>query len=191
MRLRSYGQQPNFPAFIEIKEKANQWVRKRRAPITSVSTVEFLRNGSFEYGNKDVENPYMREASYKILMRGLKPKLMTQYQRRAYFGRFETYTRVTFDRRMRCYPEDDYNIFPDEEKFANYDHGWRYTDFQSSVVLELKCEAKAPHWMFDIIRQFELKHLQFSKYDSAWTYASQSDLEFRQETFDLVAPYGI
>ena len=112
----------------------------------------------------------MNESSSYIIKHGLTPKMKTNYQRKAFIGDFDIYSRVTFDRRMRCYPETAYNIFPDRAKFVNYDHQDQFDDAGENVVLELKCELKVPGWMQRLIRNFELRQAQFSKYDSSWTY---------------------
>jgi len=183
MRLRSYGSEPKYPAFFEVKSKINQWVHKKRGPISSPATVEFLREGTGGMGNKDLNNPYLREICAELIQKNITPKLMTNYERKAYFGKFEPYSRVTFDRRMRCYPETGYNIFPDNSKFANYDHDNQYSAEGSEVVLELKCETKVPDWMFAMVQHFELKHEQFSKFDSSFTF--QNDFQYKSEAFSM------
>lgn len=175
VRIRSYGMKPNFPAFMEIKSKADLLINKKRSSITSLDTLQFIRDGYSSAVNSDLIHPVMQSACYNILNLGLKPKIMTQYQRKAYIGVHDPYSRVTFDRRMRCYGETEYNIFPDNLKFKNYDHSGQYASRESTVVLELKCELKVPYWMSDLIRRFELRQAQFSKYDSSWSFLSEQD----------------
>lgn len=183
MRLRSYGREPKFPAFFEVKSKINQWVHKKRAAITSHETVNFFMDGIGGNGNKDLNHPYLREICHDLIRLNVGPKMMTQYERKAYFGIYEPYSRVTFDRNMKCYPEPDFNIFPIDRNFANYDHDLQYSEEASGVVLELKCEQKVPKWMFDLIQKFELDHKQFSKFDSSWTYLN--DKEFMNDAFSM------
>lgn len=175
VRIRSYGMQPQFPAFMEIKTKADLMMNKKRCSITSEDTLMFIRDGVSRAINSDLVHPVMQMACFHILNLRLKPRMMTQYQRKAYFGMFDPYSRVTFDRRMRCYEEGGYNIFPSVEKFKNYDHEEKYNDPDASVVLELKCELKVPFWMSNMIKKFELRQSQFSKYDSSWTYLTEEN----------------
>jgi len=170
MRIRSYGDAPVYPAFMEIKAKADLLINKKRCAITTPDTIEFLRTGHASDGNPDLGQAVMQTACFNILRLGLKPKMMTQYRRKAYFGLHDTYSRVTFDRQMRCYPEGQYNIIPDATKFVNYDHEEQYSTGEGNVVLELKCELKVPEWMSALIRHFQLRQAQFSKYDSSWSY---------------------
>ncbi len=175
MRIRSYGMKPNFPAFMEIKSKADLMMNKKRCSLTSSDTLTFIRDGISREVNSDLDHPVMQRACFHILSLGLKPKMMTQYQRKAYFGLFDPYSRVTFDRRMRCYSEEQYSIFPDQDKFKNYDHAGQYASPEATVVLELKCELKVPFWMLKLIQHFELRQAQFSKYDSSWTFLTEED----------------
>lgn len=178
VRIRSYGMKPAFPAFIEIKQKYDLMMNKKRCAITNFDTLKFMRDGVTEGINPDLDHPTMKAANYHILKLQLKPKIMTQYQRKAYFGLFDPYSRVTFDRRMRCFYENEYNIFPDPERFLNYDHGDMYASRDSYVVLELKCELKVPFWMLNLIKKFDLRQMQFSKYDSSWSYLTDEDTPF-------------
>lgn len=176
MRIRSYGLQPIFPAFMEIKHKSGRFVHKQRAAIHSWDTIRFIRDGVCDPDNNDVKHPYIRDACYKILRLGLKPKIMTHYRRKAYFGINEPYTRVTFDRGLKCYPESEYLIFPDQSKFINYDHLGQFVLDEGNVVLELKCDFKVPSWFFDMINIFELKHTHFSKFDSSYTFLEEAEV---------------
>jgi SPX domain protein involved in polyphosphate accumulation len=175
IRIRTYGESPKFPGFVEIKGRVDQWVHKRRAAITRPETIAFLKHGTGGVENPDLGNPTFRDACFQIFQLGLAPKIMTQYRRLAFFGLSEPYARVTFDRQLRAYKESEYNIFPDVSKLTYYDHQDQYESREQNVVLELKCEAKIPFWMKDMVRHFELRQQQFSKYDSSWTFHSDAN----------------
>lgn len=147
-------------------------VAKQRITVTNPQVWEFLEYGIADEGNADFRQAFLSPIAYQIWRLGLGPRIMTQYRRKAYFGRNEPYTRVTFDRSLRCYPETTYNPFPREEKFANYDNIDVYKSPTSNIILELKCELKVPLWMRDLVRRFGLKHSSFSKFDSSYTFAS-------------------
>lgn len=185
LRIRSYGYEPKFPVFMEIKNKSGRFVHKQRAAMYSWDTINFIKDGVCDPNNNDIKHPYIQEACYKILRLGLRPKIMTQYRRKAYFGINEPYTRVTFDRELKCYPETEYNVLPDQSKFRNYDHYEQFLIQEESVVLELKCDFKVPSWFFDLISIFELKHTQFSKYDSSYTFLEDSEIP----NFELLSVY--
>ncbi len=86
MRIRSYGDNAKFPAFMEIKRKQDMFIHKKRTPITNYDTIAFLKDGHASAGNPDLNNMTMNEACYHILKLGLSPRMMTQYQRKAYIG---------------------------------------------------------------------------------------------------------
>lgn len=175
IRIRTYGEKPVFPAFVEIKARVDQWIHKRRAPLTRAESISFLKDGMGGVGNPDLDNPVFRDVCFQALQLGLTPKIMTQYRRLAFFGLSEPYARVTFDRQLRAYKESEFDIFPSASRFTNYDHEDQYESRDHNVVLELKCEAKIPFWMKDMVRKFELKQQQFSKYDSSWTFHTLKD----------------
>jgi hypothetical protein len=170
MRIRTYGDNPVYPGFMEVKAKVDQMINKRRSAITTPDTIAFLKTGHADPNNPDLKHPYMQNACYKIIRLGLKPVMMTQYRRKAYFGLFDEYSRITFDRQMRCYPESEYNIMPDNSRFVNYDHEEQYGTGDGNVVLELKCELKVPAYFQALIKKFNLRHSSFSKFDSSWSY---------------------
>ncbi|MCB0386986.1 MAG: polyphosphate polymerase domain-containing protein, partial [Bdellovibrionales bacterium] len=123
IRIRSYGDPATeYPVFLEIKKKVNGMVAKQRITVRNPQTWEFLRDGVQGENNPDLQQAFLPPIAYHIWRLGLSPRIMTQYRRKAYFGRNEPYTRVTFDRNLRCYPEYDYCPFPNEEKFAHYDN---------------------------------------------------------------------
>jgi len=180
MRIRSYGDHPTFPAYLELKNKNEQFVHKIRAPITCSETVQFLQSdlGPSNLNISDLKNPTFNKIHFEIIRRNLRPRIMTQYQRKAYFGLHESYSRVTFDRALRCYGQETFDIFPNESSFMNYDHDEIFVDQRSGVVLELKCEDKVPNWMSRLIKIFELQHSQFSKYDSSWTFLTETNVPY-------------
>lgn len=174
VRIRTYGEEPKtFPAFLEIKRNVNGMVAKKRVTLSRPETLEFIRSGGASECNPDLEQRFFPAICYQIWKLGLEPRIMTQYRRLAFFGLDEPYTRVTFDRSLRCYPETDFRIFPNLAAYANYDSTDIYNSPQSSIVLELKCELKLPHWMRELVRRFELKHSTFSKFDSSYTFTSE------------------
>jgi SPX domain protein involved in polyphosphate accumulation len=170
MRIRSYGENPIYPAFMEIKAKADLMINKRRCAITTPDTIEFMKTGVAAPDNPDLKHPVLQNACYKMLRLGLKPVMMTQYRRKAYFGMFDEYSRITFDRQMRCYPETEFNIMPIERRLVNYDHEEKYRSLDGNIVLELKCELKVPPYFSALIKKFNLTQSSFSKFDSSWAY---------------------
>lgn len=179
MRIRSYGQRPEFPAYLEKKNRIDGFIRKTRVAIRNTDQIGILRGQVFlnEIPMSEKDRIQYSNSQFDILSLGLKPKIMTRYERKAYFGLFDNYSRVTFDRNLRFYKENDFNIFPKNHLFQNYDHEEQYNEREANIILELKCEAKVPLWMNILIQKFRLRQMQFSKFDSSWTYMTAgSDL---------------
>jgi hypothetical protein len=166
-RIRSYGNDPRPPYFLESKQKVRDFCKKRRGkiPIENLSDL-FHRpseiKGFDPYADKNVAGFLEKSETF-----GLEPKVLTQYRRKAYLSTCDDYARVTFDRDMRYMEETSYNVIPDESLMSHYDHAETFEYSGTNVVLELKCERKIPIWMIQLVRGFELNRHSYSKYHSS------------------------
>ncbi|HSQ40816.1 MAG TPA: polyphosphate polymerase domain-containing protein, partial [Fibrobacteraceae bacterium] len=117
MRIRTYGQfpDPNGPRFFEVKQKKGDVVTKTRGTLKS-GNARALWDSSAEVcaqaAPKDRRNleKFLRLAmSYQA-----EPHLLTQYRRKAWFGLYEDYARVTVDVGMRWREElgFDFSVDP-------------------------------------------------------------------------------
>ncbi len=170
------GQDPNDPysLFTQNFQKDVVQVRTSQQMCEEASKTRVSDNGETVTVGKPTGQVWQCFNLDKAKQINRKFRLVTHN-----FGRDDVYSRVTFDRRMRCYRESDYRIFPELTKFKNYDHEGQYDVANANVVLELKCELKVPGWMQEMIRRFELRQAQFSKYDSSWTFLeSPGELAF-------------
>jgi len=168
MRVRSYGDKPELPYFLEIKQKSGDIVRKYREKTDdkdwykSYGVVEELHGAANEKQDLIVSNKKLFERI--IYTYNVSPKIFTQYMRKAYISDIDDYARVTFDINLRYMERTEYNLIPDENLMASYDHSEIFEP-DSSVILELKCyTSKVPLWMIDLIKYFDLKRTSFSKY---------------------------
>ncbi len=169
LRVRSYGDFPKPPYFLETKEKIADFSKKRRGrvPLDNWSDV-FLNPdnlGSFDAA----ADPHIQHFLYLTRTYNAHPTILTQYRRKAYLSTVDDYARVTFDRSMRYMPETNYNVIPTEECMLNYDDPEAFKIPGANVVLELKCERKIPVWIVDLIKRFDLVRGGFSKFESAMT----------------------
>jgi len=169
MRIRSYGDKPSLPYFLEIKQKIGTIIRKYRALVSNKNFHKAFTEPGFTLrepddslavgANKDRFERLIY--SYRV-----SPKLLTQYLRKAWVSDVDDYARVTFDRDLRYMPESNYNLMPREEEMVSYDPETLF-DPGCSVVLELKCYTlNVPLWMIDLIKYFDLTRRSFSKYMS-------------------------
>ena len=171
MRIRSYGDEPQFPYFLEIKQKRVNVILKYRGRIYEEDWLDLITMANFvpkkTASQKELSN--IRLFQRLALSYNIEPKVFTQYQRKAYVSDHEEYARVTFDVALRYMTEDRYSLSPVEAKMIPYDHPSYYDD-GCNVILEMKCYAShVPLWMIDCIRAFGLRRRSFSKYANGVT----------------------
>ncbi len=164
LRIRSYGDYPKPPYFFEIKQKKLNVVRKYRSAIETEDWQRF-----FELPFEAKEG-VATEGSNRNLFLSLvhsynaAPKVLTQYRRKAYVSEVDTYARATFDIGLRYQPEEGYNVIPDEGRMTPLDNVTIFEP-ECNTILELKCNTtQVPLWMIDLIRYFNLRRKNFSKY---------------------------
>jgi hypothetical protein len=167
MRIRSYGDHPQLPYFLEVKQKRGDIIKKLRAKVFDADLYNLL-NGPLtnEFLTGDKEAP-SRAAFLRLLhVYNAQPQVIVQYRRKAYISNYEDYARVTFDKELRYMEQHEYSPVPIEEKMASCDVETGF-DLGCNLVLELKCYTSfVPLWMIDCIRKFQLRRRGFSKYSS-------------------------
>ncbi len=168
-RIRSYGENPEPPFYLESKQKFREFCKKRRAKVKLTNLRDLFERPLEIEGYDPYADPNTRDFLEKVDSFGLEPVVLTQYRRMAFLSVHDTYARVTFDRDLRLMEEHDYNVIPDDRRMTHYDHPDTFRDHGSgrNVILELKCERKIPLWMVQLIRDFELTHDRFSKYQTS------------------------
>lgn len=171
MRIRSYGDNPQFPYFLEVKQKKVNVILKYRGRIYEEDWLDLITMSNFiprkAASEKELSNIQLFQRL--ALSYNIEPKVYTQYRRKAYVSDHEEYARVTFDVALRYMTEDHYNLSPVEEKMVPYDYPM-FFDEGCNVILEMKCyTTHVPLWMVDCIRTFDLRRRSFSKYANGVT----------------------
>ena len=166
-RVRSYSDDPKPPYYSEIKIKQNDFCNKIRAKIDTEDWTSVLVEGNIPESLDPVSRAYLQRFIRAIVIYDLRPKVLTQYRRKAYFSEIDEYARITFDRDMRYQEEEGYNLRPTESLMRPYDNEDIFPYPESCVVLELKAEKKVPMWMVDLIKRFNLTRDSFSKYGNS------------------------
>ena len=188
MRIRSYSDLPKMPYFFEIKQKRVNIVKKFRAGTHDPNWAKIFDEPNYDIHQKsrDIDEDN-KNLFYKLAhIYYARPKILTQYKRKAYVSLLDDYGRVTFDKDLRYMKEETFNLVPDENKMCNLDSETIF-DPGASIVLELKSYSTAfPTWMIDLIRKFDLKKRSFSKYK---TGIYETLHEFEYERFDRVPVY--
>lgn len=200
MRIRAYGDSPEPPYYLEIKQKSDDIIRKYRSIVLNPDFYKVFTEPG--YAGSDFGRPYhggdtiypgdpdicRNKQLFERLVTtyNASPKVLTQYSRMAWVSEVDQYARVTFDRNLRFRPETEYNFLALERDMVSYDSEMAF-DPGCSVVLELKCEAAhVPLWMIDLIKLFDLRRRGFSKYGGG--VFSALDL-LRYDNGDRVSQY--
>lgn len=166
MRIRSYGDAPQLPYFMEIKQKDVNLVKKYRGRVYEKDWDNPFALVDYIPQKVDNQKELRNIRLFQRLMHtyNAEPKVLTQYRRKAYVSECEDYARVTFDIELKYMAENTFNLIPDKDRMLSYDIPTNF-DPGCNVVLELKCyTSQVPLWMIDCIRIFGLRRRSFSKY---------------------------
>ncbi len=177
LRVRCYGDGKLPPYFFEMKCKSNDFVDKLRSQTTDPDWAKmFTYNRSledFKVKNNGNFMTFMNQACFL----NAEPKILTQYERLAYFSTVDDYARVTFDKNLRYQCTDQFSVTPDDRQMINYDVSSIFDSHEPSVVLELKSGGDLPHWMKSLIQIFNLRQRSFSKYERSLDTSVSTDIE--------------
>jgi hypothetical protein len=160
LRVRYYDNDPASPAFVEIKEKRESQVHKRRYQTTKAFIETMLRDPQAEPVNHALGNGARGTALEEFCSRrrdlAASPKLYIAYDREAYNSKTEPKVRVTFDRRIKANPCGVAN------RLAVIPYGTNVGGV--NVLVEFKYAGEQPEWLTNIIREFRLRRASFSKF---------------------------
>ncbi|WP_051284153.1 polyphosphate polymerase domain-containing protein [Desulforegula conservatrix] len=171
MRVRSYGDSPRVPYFLEIKQKTGDVVRKYRSAVKDINWFRAYTEPGFyprEVTKDSSENISRDLFDRMVFTYNAEPKVLTQYARKAWISNVDDYARITFDVEQRFRPETDYRPVPGANQMVSCDHSLVFGNYPGcDVILEVKCyTSKVPMWIIDMIRRFGLQRTGFSKYQT-------------------------
>jgi hypothetical protein len=157
LRIRSYDAFDPGAVHVEIKQRVDRTVQKRRIRMDWESARDLCRGGAGPAGmGDDLDRALMGEVTNLVWSRGLRPTCITSYQREAYEGsRYERGVRVTFDFLLRyrvhgldlSLPARNRAILP-----------------QDVVVMEIKVNERIPRWLQILLADLEPRMNRLSKY---------------------------
>ena len=161
-RIRGY----NVPddrsvVFLEIKRKRGSEISKSRASLPYASLRSFLDDPDIERTIIVGDRPASRDDARRFLFHyhrlRLRPTVLVVYDREAYFGKFDSSLRVTFDKRLRG------ALSPSLSRL--YDERGLWQALPGSAILEVKFFRGAlPLWVSRLIKQYGLPRMALSKY---------------------------
>ncbi|MEM7204311.1 MAG: polyphosphate polymerase domain-containing protein [Planctomycetota bacterium] len=159
VRFRRY--RPGRHGFLEIKQRIDRSVQKRRVPIT-IERVRQVLGDRCESASDPVLHPVEQEAQFLCRHFALGPSFDVAYRRRAYFARVEPALRVTFDTRLHYEPQRGEGV----EEDASFECSKTLLE-PSLTLMEVKFNHRVPIWLTKKIGVFGLRLVRFSKYCAA------------------------
>ena len=161
LRIRTYGEAADGPVFFEVKRRFKDMVIKHRSRVERELWKELADCRHLEQAGDDAA---LERFLYNVQRWGAQPVALVRYEREALASDLDPYARVTFDRFIVGQAINRFD-------FLGESNGWRGLDDPtatrirlSASVLELKFPARAPIWMAQLVRRFELVRVGFSKY---------------------------
>lgn len=165
LRFRLY--EGSDDAFVEIKQRIDQTVQKRRTCLARAEVHALFGQGAIDATlEHQATDPVVQEALILCRRHLLEPKLAVSYRRRAFFARHEQDLRITLDTRLQY----DARALDVRERFET----GKYMLPADRAVLEIKFNHCVPLWLTKLVGKHELVSRRFSK------YARSADLEFFQ-----------
>ncbi|AKL93692.1 VTC domain-containing protein [Clostridium aceticum] len=162
LRLRTYNKASlNEQAFLEIKQKHDKVVNKRRTLIKLKDAYHFLSQKepiknvfSFEVSNQQI----LKEIDFLKNFYQLVPKMVLCYERQAFQVEEDPSIRITFDKNLR---KREYNF-----RLEKGSYGDLFMD-PNTFVLEVKLSERVPLWLARILSEYSCSMQSFSKYSNS------------------------
>ncbi|HUT10691.1 MAG TPA: polyphosphate polymerase domain-containing protein [Thermoguttaceae bacterium] len=163
LRIRFYDDRPESPAFLEIKRRITDVIRKERAAISRDGVRRLLAgrrpDASHVVRGNDEEKSGIALQNFCSLYDSIRgqARIYVSYVREAYVLPNSDQVRVTFDRELlgARFHEDTFLLPPS--------HGTRPN--VGGVILELKFTDRFPPWMQELVQAFDLRRRSVPKYN--------------------------
>jgi hypothetical protein len=153
VRVRTYGAHPSR-AFVEIKQRMNLGVAKRRTALPVAEAERRIREicqGRHESGDKVLDEVFLLAHRDR-----LRPVIVVSYNRSAWFDAWRRDLRITLDRNLK-YRTLDLSLGGDPTR------GRRFLP-PSWCILEVKFDRILPSWLCTVLNRHDLQVKRVSKY---------------------------
>ena len=160
IRIRCYNELNNKNiAFLEIKRRLENFIDKHRSKTVYENLDDLFYTGDIDsyilqkdYDSMDNAKRFFFQVNKKFL----RPISLVVYDREAFFSKFDSNIRITFDKNLR------FLSFPDFTSFYN-DEALRPA-LTKHFVLEIKFYKGYSEHIQKIINKFSLQRMAISKY---------------------------
>jgi hypothetical protein len=166
LRIRIYGDhvlKPDDECFVEIKERIEAAVRKRRIIVPYKDAKLLCSTGDINASLVSEEDQaVVDEIAHLVLLFRLQPACLLRYDRTAFNGHpnYDPSLRITLDTncRARIHDIDFSSSTPEEMKF-----------FLSPqlCILEIKADDRVPYWLVQALHRHQFMLRKISKYCAA------------------------
>ena len=169
IRVRTYGFDGACPVFLEVKRKIKGVIVKTRATVpSSMWGPDIIFNPPQTLKFRSLKEEYNYLNFVRLVKElGAKPVVLVRYIRESYLGKYDQYSRLTFDRSLCYRPARDWELLPKNGHWWSMDSATAHNRPFSGVILELKTFSDAPLWMVDLTERFDLVRVGFCKYFTA------------------------
>ncbi len=160
LRIRFYDDRDKSPAFLEIKRRENDVIRKQRAAITRSGVQRFLMGDFIDSSclfRADTNSVSALDNFCHLTRKiGAVPSVFVVYSREAYVAPYSNDLRLTFDRQI-------------ESRLFEPGHGLHMSETRlpadvDGCVLEIKFTDRFPHWTQELVQTFNLRRTSMPKY---------------------------
>lgn len=160
IRIRYYDDDPESPAFCEIKRRVNEAILKQRCAIRKPAVPQVLSgqlpDPAFLLSQKPHQWEALQEFCRRITDLKAKPRTHVSYLREAWVSPGSNAVRVCIDRQVCSEPQFAPQLKTEMENPV--------MPFEPEVIVELKFTGRFPNWMGDLVRTFGLRQVSSAKY---------------------------
>jgi len=157
LRIRTYGNLPTDPAFMEIKKRMNQVIAKDRFRVERPQAKSFLDwsrenwDGPLEI-NHGIDSRFVDSV---VKIRAV-PIVQVKYLREAFESRSGDPVRITFDTQLKTRVSHQGSL-------STQGDDWLPVP-QEGTILEIKFSERFPSWVQRLVDTFSLQQRSVAKY---------------------------
>ncbi len=158
LRLRVYPQHDSTHAFVEIKQRVNRTVQKRRIYLPIPDAKRLCMGDDTGIPTSDLADRRVIDEVLSIVkILRLRPSCIISYRRRAYVGcRYDIGLRITFDSNLK------HRINNMDDIVSNKNSKFILSpDF---YIMEIKANERVPIWLTSFLAKHQCNIARVSKY---------------------------
>jgi len=158
LRVRVYPGTKTPTAMVEIKQRLNRTVQKRRICLPISEAFALCAGEMDPHTLSGWEQQVASEVYYLVKAKDLKPTCVVDYHRKAFVGRkYNPDLRITFDTNVRASLQ--------HADFPNHSQARRFLSAQY-CIMEIKIDNTIPDWVNALLMHFNFELHRVSKYCS-------------------------